>query len=132
MKSIANKVQLHRRPFPDVKTVHKSPGEATLYVKMTGELIIVSIYVDDLFVPGSNEKLMMEFKGKMLQMSEMTDLGLMSFFLGMKIKQEKYGVLICQKNMQKKLKKFYMENCKSIDTPMNQHEKLSRDNGAER
>ncbi len=41
----------------------KSPSEATLYVKATDtNLIIVSVYVDDLLVTGSNDKLVKEFK----------------------------------------------------------------------
>nr|KYP44288.1 Retrovirus-related Pol polyprotein from transposon TNT 1-94 [Cajanus cajan] len=45
----------------------KSPSEATLYVKMMDtNLIIVSVYVDDLLVIGNEEKLIMEFKAEML------------------------------------------------------------------
>jgi len=62
----------------------KSPTEATLYVKLTdAKLIIVSVYVDDLLVTGNDEKFVKEFKAEMLQVFEMTDLGLMTFFLGM-------------------------------------------------
>jgi len=42
-------------------------------------LIIISIYVDDLLMTGTNEKLIMEFKVEMLQVHEMEDLGLMYF-----------------------------------------------------
>ena len=60
----------------------KSPSEATLYVKqINANLIIVSVYVDDLLVTGNDEKLIKEFKAKMLQVFEMSDLGLMTFFL---------------------------------------------------
>lgn len=112
----------------------KSSSEATLYVKLaSGDFIIVSIYVDDLLVTGANEKQIMEFKGEMLQMFEMTDLGLMSFFLGMEVKQDHERVFICQKKYAKEiLKKFQMEDCRSTTTPMNQKEKFSNDNGVEK
>ena len=66
---------------------------------MGTNLIIVSIYVDDLLVTGNEEKLIMEFKVEMLRVFEMTDLGLMSFFLGMEVKQDHGGVFICQKKI---------------------------------
>ena len=112
----------------------KSPSEATLYIKeIDANLIIVSVYVDDLLVTDSNEKLVKEFKAKMLKVFEMTDLGLMSYFLGMEVKQDHDGVFISQKKYAKEiLNKFHMEDCKRTSTPMNQKEKFSKDDGAEK
>jgi len=65
----------------------KSMSEATLYVKYKGDnLLIVSLYVDDLLITGGNAKLVEEFKREMMKIFEMTDLGLMTYFLGMEIK----------------------------------------------
>ena len=112
----------------------KSPSEATLYVKGTdANLIVVFVYVDDLLVTGSNEKLVKEFKAEMLKVFEMTDLGLMSYFLGMEVKQDHDGVFISQKKYAKEiLNKFHMEDCKRTSTPMNQKEKFSKDDGTEK
>lgn len=112
----------------------KSPSEATLYVKKSDtNLIIVSVYVDDMLVTGSNEKLVDEFKAEMFKAFEMTDLGLLTYFLGMEVKQGDNGVFICQKKFAKEiLKKFHMEDCKDISTPMNQKEKFSKEDGAEK
>ncbi|RVW91832.1 Copia protein [Vitis vinifera] len=83
--------------------------------------------------PGSNEKLVKEFKFEMLKVFEMTDLGLMSYFLGMEVKQDHDGVFISQKKYAKEiLNKFHMEDCKRTSTPMNQKEKFSKDDGAEK
>jgi len=58
-----------------------------LYVKETDtNLIIVYVYVDDLLVTGSDKTLIEEFKTKMFNVSKMTDLDLMSYFLGMEVK----------------------------------------------
>ncbi|GMP62936.1 LOW QUALITY PROTEIN: hypothetical protein CsSME_00024846 [Camellia sinensis var. sinensis] len=76
----------------------KSLSEFTLYVKEATDLIIVPVYVDDLLIIGSNEELVKEFKAEMLMVFEMTDLGLMSYFLGMEVKQRQHEVFICQKN----------------------------------
>ena len=50
---------------------------------------MISLYVDDLLVTGSNAQQVEEFKQKMIQAFEMTDLGLMTYFLEMEIKQNK-------------------------------------------
>jgi len=61
----------------------------------------------------------------------MTDLGLMSFFLGMEVKQDHDGIFVCQKKYAREvLKKFHMEDCKSTTSPMNQKEKFSKDDEA--
>ena len=66
-------------------------------------------------------------------MFEMTDLGLMSFFLGMEVKQDHGGVFICQKKYAREiLKEFSMEDCKSTATPMNQRKKFNKDDGADK
>lgn len=76
---------------------NRSQSEATLYVKITdGETLIVSIYVDDMLVTGSNIELIQKFKGEMEKVFEMTDLGVMKYFLGMEVLQSGAGIFICQ------------------------------------
>ena len=112
----------------------KNPSEATLYVKKSDtNIIVVSIYVDDLLVAGSNEKLVNEFKADMFKAFEMTDLSLLSYFLGLEVKQNAHEVFICQQKFAKEiLKKFHMKDCKEISTPMNLKEKFSKEDGAEK
>ncbi|GAA0144242.1 transmembrane signal receptor [Lithospermum erythrorhizon] len=69
----------------------------------------------------------------MMQVFEMSDLGEMSYFLGIEIKQRQNEVFICQEKYAKELlKKFNMENCKIMDSPMCQKEKLCKDDGSEK
>ncbi|XP_028230844.1 uncharacterized protein LOC114411331 [Glycine soja] len=64
----------------------------------------------------------------MMRVFEMTDLGEMSNFLGIEIKQRQNEIFIYQQKYAKEiLKKFYMDNCKSMSTPMCQKEKLCKD-----
>ena len=69
----------------------------------------------------------------MLQVFEIIDLGLMTYFLGMEIKHSKSEVFICQKNYPKEiLKKFQNEECKWMSMLMNQKEKLYKEDGADK
>nr|KYP52897.1 Retrovirus-related Pol polyprotein from transposon TNT 1-94 [Cajanus cajan] len=112
----------------------KSLAESTLYVKHNrANILIISLYVDDLLVTGSDTRLVEKLKKQMMEVFEMTDLGLMTFFLGMEIKQGEHEVFICQNKYAKEiLKKFKLDECKEMSTPMNQKEKLSKEDGTEK
>ena len=93
---------------------------------------LVSLYVDDLLVTGDCEEQIAELKRGLMKQFEMTDLGLMSFFLGMEVQQRKGEVFICQRRyLREILKRFEMEECRSVNTPMNLKEKLQKTEGAE-
>lgn len=47
-----------------------------------GQLLIVSLYVDDLIFTGNSDRKFTEFKASMKENFDMIDLGLMSYFLG--------------------------------------------------
>ncbi|RVW46097.1 Retrovirus-related Pol polyprotein from transposon RE1 [Vitis vinifera] len=113
---------------------HKSLSEFTLYIKKIEEdILIVSLYVDDLLVTGSNAGFVNKFKAEMEQVFEMTDLGEMSYFLGMEVHQKQNEIFIYQQKYAKEiLKKFKMEECKSTSTPMNQKEKFCKEDGAKK
>lgn len=62
---------------------------------------------------------------------EMTDFGEMSYILGVQIHQTQNEVFVCQKKYAREtMKKFKMEDRKSMNTPMNQKEKLVKDDGS--
>ena len=74
----------------------KSLSVSTLYVKkLDSDLVIISLYVDDLLVTDGNETQVTVFKQNMIKMFEMTDLGEISYFLGMEIKQTQNEIFIC-------------------------------------
>ncbi|XP_040951570.1 uncharacterized mitochondrial protein AtMg00810-like [Gossypium hirsutum] len=105
-----------------------SASEPTLYVKRNGAetQLIVSLYVDDLLVTGGDKFMLADFKTKMKEMFEMSDLGLITYFLRMEVNQVEGGILLKQKTFALKvLAKFSMENCKPMSTPMAIGMKLS-------
>ena len=79
------------------KRFEQCPYEYALYVKIReGEKLVVTLYVDDLIFMGNSQRLIDEFKEDMKKEFEMTDLGLMKYFLGIEVKQLKEGVFISQ------------------------------------
>ena len=61
-----------------------SKNEPILHIKTKGtnDTLIISLYVDDLIYTGNNDKMSKNFKEDMMKIFEMTDLGLMHYFLG--------------------------------------------------
>ncbi|XP_021288354.1 uncharacterized protein LOC110419580 [Herrania umbratica] len=106
----------------------RSEGEPTLYTKtiVDDEELIVSIYVDDILVTGLANNSMVEFKENMMREFEKTNLRLMTYFLGLEfIQTNDYIMLHQRKYALELLKRFKMENCKSINNPIATNLKLS-------
>ncbi|XP_016704211.1 uncharacterized mitochondrial protein AtMg00810-like [Gossypium hirsutum] len=106
----------------------KSISEPNFYVKKAGEetILIVSLYIDDLLVTGCKSELIENFKKQIQDVFEMTDLGLMTYFLGMEVNQSELGVFISQQIFALKLlSEFSMSKCKTASTPVALGEKLS-------
>ncbi|GKV03630.1 hypothetical protein SLEP1_g15904 [Rubroshorea leprosula] len=121
----------------------RSENEPTLYVKVSkGEFstqmtanhdakLLISLYVDDLLITGSNLQSLQYFKFEMMKEFEMSDLGQMSYFLGMEITQMDGGIFVSyQKYALNVLKKFNMGTCKFVYTPLVQNEKMMNDDGS--
>ncbi|GKV27388.1 hypothetical protein SLEP1_g36561 [Rubroshorea leprosula] len=107
----------------------KCPHEHALYVKedKTGGFTLVCLYVDDLIFTSNNANMFEEFKKAMTQEFEMTDIGLMCYYLGIEVKQNEDGIFISQEAYAKKvLEKFEMANCKLVSTPIACGTRLSK------
>eukprot|EP00253_Pinus_taeda_P026483 PITA_26483 len=97
----------------------KCEGEPTLYIKENGsKILIVVLYVDDLIFTSNDASLIVDFKAVMKGEFEMTDLGFLRYFLGIKVDQSENGVFIYQdKYVEAVLKRFNMQNSKAAVTP---------------
>lgn len=105
-------------------------NEHTLFTKRStnGNLIIVSLYVDDLIITGNDEKLISKFKTSMVGEFDMTDLGMMSYFFGIEVLQRTDGNFICQSNYAETvLRRFGIIECKPICTPIVPGSKIDND-----
>lgn len=111
----------------------RSSNEPTLYTKHQGHahILLLCIYVDDIVYMGSSQEMLLDFKGTMMKVFEMSDLGLLRYFLGLEVKQGKDSVFVSQKKYAENfLCKYNMLACKSVPSPMNPNEKLSLGDGS--
>ena len=74
----------------------KSEADPNLYfIVVGGETLILLLYVDDLFITGT-ERLIAHCKRDLAQEFEMTDIGLMHYYLGMEVWQEPGHIFLGQ------------------------------------
>ena len=95
------------------------------------DILIVSLYVDDLIYTGNSGKMMEDFKKDMMETYEMSDLGMLHYFLGIEVLQNDEGIFISQKKYAENiLKKFGMHDSKPVATPLMPNEKQKINDGA--
>ena len=106
----------------------KSKAHSNLYYKVEdGNLMMLLLYVDDLFVTGM-DGLIANTKRKIVVEFEMKDLGMMHYFLGMEVWQNADGISLGQgKYAVEILKRFGMMDYKAMTTHMALNLKLLSD-----
>ena len=65
--------------------------------------LIVGVYVDDLIITGGDMEVLKRFKREMSKNFKMSDLDVLSYYLGIKVQQSTAGITICQSAYEKKL-----------------------------
>ena len=102
--------------------------ELSLYRKeANGDLLIVCVYVDDLLVTGSSVGLIVEFKLEMARRFEMSDLGKLTYYLGIEVRQTDNGIVLTQdRYAQKILEEAGMHRCNLVHIPMDVNVRLSK------
>lgn len=101
----------------------RSKNDSCLYFKREeGKYMYVLLYVDDILYFGSDQQEIQCFKVRLSQNFKMKDLGLVSTYLGIKIKQ-KDGIttLNQEKYLISILKNYQMLNCNPVSTPIDQN-----------
>jgi len=92
----------------------KYMSEYGVYVKkiIEGNQVLICLYVDELIVIGSDVKDIEAFKTQMMNEFEMSDLGNLTYFLGMEFTEVAEGLVIHQKKYASDiLKRFNMMIC---------------------
>jgi hypothetical protein len=91
-------------------------------------LFVLQIYVYDIIFGSTDQDFCEKFGKMMANEFEMSMIRELSYFLGLQIKQLKNGTLVSQgKYIRDMLKKFGMEDAKSISTPMGINGNLDSD-----
>jgi hypothetical protein len=113
----------------------QSEHEHAMYRHSHGDDILLvgdGVYVDDLVITGSSLAAVKEFKEEMKRAFLMSDLGLLSFYLGIEVRQDAGGITLRQTHYAKKILEMAgMADCKAATTPMEERLRLSRDSTTE-
>nr|GEV88563.1 hypothetical protein [Tanacetum cinerariifolium] len=98
----------------------KGAVDPTLFTQKTGKhILLVQIYVNDIISASTEPKACDMFSIEMSYKFQMSMMGQMSFFLGLQVSQSPGGIFINQSKFDLEiLKKFGMDSCDSVDTPM--------------
>ncbi|XP_033138570.1 uncharacterized protein LOC103844422 isoform X1 [Brassica rapa] len=106
----------------------KCAKEPSVYRRLVhGDLLVVAVYVDDLFITGANVQHIIDFKKEMSAQFEMSDLGKLTYYLGIEVTQHQGGITLSQKNYAEKiLEEAGMKDCNLAHTPMDSGLKLSK------
>ncbi|GJS79876.1 retrovirus-related pol polyprotein from transposon TNT 1-94 [Tanacetum coccineum] len=107
----------------------KGAVDLTLFTRKTGKhILLVQIYVDDIIFSSTDPKACDIFSDEMSSKFQMSMMGQMSFFLGLQVSQNPRGIFINQSKFALEiLKKFGMDSCDLVDTPMVDRLKLDED-----
>nr|GEU79922.1 putative ribonuclease H-like domain-containing protein [Tanacetum cinerariifolium] len=120
--------------YPDkfykvVKALYRGKIDQTLFIKkQKGDILLVHVYVDDIIFGSTNKKLCKAFEKLMNDKLQMSSMGELIFFLGLKVKQKDDGIFISQdKYVAKILRKFGFTNVKSVRTLIKTEKPLLKD-----
>nr|GEV60473.1 retrovirus-related Pol polyprotein from transposon TNT 1-94 [Tanacetum cinerariifolium] len=107
----------------------KGAVDLTLFTQKTGKhILLVQIYVDDIIFASTDPKACDIFFDETSSKFEMSMMGQMSFFLCLQVSQNPGDIFINQSEFALEiLKKFGMDSCDPIDTPMVDRLKLNDD-----
>jgi hypothetical protein len=107
----------------------KCPFEYVICVKIkeSSDTLILCLYVDDLIFTKNNPKMFEDFKQAMITEFEMTNIGLMSYYLGIEIKQGEDVIFVNQEKFVREiLKKFKMKDYAKVNTLVECGVKMSK------
>lgn len=108
----------------------QSKTEPCIYFKtQNGEKTYVAIYVDDILIFSNNQRSKEYIKERLSKCFKMKDLGPAHYILGMKLTRDREnGKLWLNQNsyIEDMLKKFNMDQCNPISTPIDINQKITK------
>ncbi|BET02421.1 Retrotransposon protein [Nesidiocoris tenuis] len=108
----------------------RSYHDSCLYSKITPKFkIYCFIYVDDLIIASDSLIQMKNFKSKLYQNFDMVNLGNVKSFLGLEVERDRdKGIIKLHQSayINQLLRKFQMQDCKEISTPIEKNLRLNK------
>ncbi|KAJ9540484.1 hypothetical protein OSB04_026990 [Centaurea solstitialis] len=90
------------------------------------DMAYLLLYVDDIVLTCSSVTLQASIIAALTKEFDMTDLGTLTYFLGVSVTRSSNGLFLSQRKYAESiLKRAHMENCKPIATPVDTNSKLS-------
>jgi histone deacetylase 1/2 len=122
-----------RRPEPGTPCSERCQQEHALYRRSNDKSsLLISVYVDDLIITGSSNDAIGEFKQQMHGVFRMSDLRLLSYYLGIEVDQHDGSVTLSQVGYATKiLEAAGMQECNTCHTPMDTRLKVGKQNGGD-
>nr|GEU67295.1 retrovirus-related Pol polyprotein from transposon TNT 1-94 [Tanacetum cinerariifolium] len=107
----------------------KGTTDPTLFIRrFFDDILVVLVYVDDIFFSSTHPRYTQLFSDLMKSCFKMSIMGEMTFFIGLQVNQSPCGIFINQLNyVLEILKKYGMESCDPVGTPMEIKDKLDLD-----
>ncbi|KAL8093109.1 hypothetical protein AgCh_035123 [Apium graveolens] len=111
----------------------RCPYEHAVYTrKQDGETLIVGVYVDDLLITGTSILAIKQFKDQMKSIFKMSDLGKLSYYLGIEVNQGADCIKLKQSTYARKLlEKAGMSDCNPTKFLMDPKLHITKDEGGE-
>ena len=106
----------------------KCSKEPAVYRKTEkDDALLVAVYVDDLLVTGTSLELITEFKKRMAENFEMSDLGKLTYYFGIEVVQHQGGITLKQERYAMRiLSQTWLKDCNAVHIPMDLVLKLSK------
>ncbi|GJR82938.1 putative ribonuclease H-like domain-containing protein [Tanacetum coccineum] len=103
--------------------------DKTLFIKKNkSDIMLVQVYVDDIFFGSTKQSMCTEFKDCMHKRFQMSSMGELTFFLGLQVKQQSDEIFISQdKYVADILKKFDYCSIRIATTPIESNKPLVKD-----
>nr|GEV30894.1 hypothetical protein [Tanacetum cinerariifolium] len=116
-------------PLEQVNHFFKGTIDPTLFIRrFDTDILVVHVYVDDIIFGSTHPRYTQLFSDLIKSYFEMSMIGEMTFFLGLQVNQSLCGIFINHSNyVLEILKKYGMEYCDPVGTPMEIKDKLDLD-----
>eukprot|EP00253_Pinus_taeda_P009684 PITA_09684 len=110
--------ETHEKKSHNMEFIKSDANPNLYYLVVENEPPILVLYVDDLFLTGTS-RLIKDCKKNLATEFDMKDLGEMHYFLGLEFWQQKGEISLGQGRYATKiLKRFRMQDCRPMATPM--------------